>query len=109
MSDNPVIDWEDKPEPWRSIGLQFQIECAAIIEGKRLPPVRRISEGGKLRQRRINIGLTQQQVAALAYIAISTLKLVESDHGTKNSLTRVRNAITKAEEDAQMRARQPFA
>lgn len=31
----PDIDWEAKPEPWRSIGLRFRRDCRAIASGHR--------------------------------------------------------------------------
>lgn len=81
------IDWLKYPEPWRSIGLSFREECAAIARGERLsflpfcspraPPRKKVPEeyrfgprvaefeGGRLRTARIAANLSQDGLAQL--------------------------------------------
>lgn len=92
MSD-AAIDRSAKPEPWRSIGLQFRAEGDAIMHDKRLPADVPHREGEKLRDRRIQLGLTQERA---------------TDLGTANAVGRLRNALDRVEEESRLLKEQPF-
>lgn len=104
-----VIDWATKPAPWCWIGPQLRAECEAIIADKRLPIARRTNEGGKLRDRRIALGLTQSALASAAKISLQSIKNVENDRGTVRLMGCVKNAIERAEEDRHLAKTQAFA
>jgi hypothetical protein len=103
-----AIDWEAKSAPWRNIGLQFRAEVEAIVSGNRLPVVRRISEGGKLRDRRIALGITQERAAVMARLSLSALKLVETDRGTRQLVKKVATVIERVEAERRLAKAQAF-
>lgn len=75
MSDS-VVDWSQKPEPWRSVGLRFRAEC----EGVALSPTRRQTTGECLRARRLAMGLSLDQIAKeVGWTSRGTASKVETD------------------------------
>ena len=66
-----AIDWESKPEPWRSVGLKFSMDVARIMAGyitpiaeRRPPPLFRA--GQRMADYRRARGMTLRQLGEVS-------------------------------------------
>lgn len=94
-----AIDWESKPEPWRSIGIEFAAECKAIMAGyvptvaPRPPPDRWI-DGQRLEAARRKKGLSQKSLGAKA--GYSREAIGHYERGEHKAPPQARNDIAEA-------------
>lgn len=103
------IDWSAKPMPWCYIGPQLIAEVEAIMADKPLPVVRRTSEGGKLRDKRIGLEITRERLSAMSGLSTTTIKIVENDRGSARAIGIIRNTLARVADDRRMAETQAFA
>ena len=76
-----VVDWDAKPEPWRSIGKMWAAKVRGILADYVMPeiPVRqRPGPGDRLRDLRRGRGLTQLALAQRAGYADTHISAIET-------------------------------
>ena len=92
-----VVDWAAKPTPWSKIGPQFREQCKAIAAGRIPPAIQPVREGTELRERRVQLGLTQEEIAEIAGFSKATVWNVEHDQACASSVSLMRKAIERVE------------
>ena len=81
-----AVDWEAKPEPWRSMGREFAAQAARIMKGYVPPPSvdrEKTFPGYRLADIRRTRGMTQAQLADRCGYDRSLILYIENGH-TKN-------------------------
>ena len=100
-----VVDWENKPEPWRSIGLSFVADLRRIVKTapgqlvaherlKTLDPDPALTRGQQMRTLREQRQWAVAKLARHAGLSVETVANLEIDrrrphHGTLEKLSRV--------------------
>jgi DNA-binding XRE family transcriptional regulator len=91
-----VVDWENKPEPWRSIGLSFVADLRRIVKTapgqivaqerlKTLDPDPALTRGQQMRALREQRKWSQSKLARYAGLNIQTI--IRLENGTRANPT----------------------
>jgi DNA-binding XRE family transcriptional regulator len=76
-----VIDWDAKPEPWRTIGKDWAAQVRHMMSGYVMPPFpprRPPTAGDRLRELRRAKRLTQQQLGEMSGYADTHISAIEA-------------------------------
>lgn len=87
-----VIDWSERPEPWRTIGGKFSAKLPALCGDPIPPPPPRQVLVGLIAQRRKKLGLKQRELGLRAGCSQSEISAYEKGRVVPSKAMRERLA-----------------